>query len=63
MTEGLPSSFVYERCDVPAGVSLSQGRVRRGHTSQRRAQVAGGVVAAVATLAPVLMSFRGLRPR
>ncbi len=63
MTEGLPGSFAYEQCDVPAGMSLAQWQARRAQASQRRAQVASGLVAAVATLAPVLMSFRGLRPR
>jgi hypothetical protein len=55
-------SFQYEQCDVPAGVSLTEWRQRHSPRSQRRVQVAGGLMAAVATLAPVLMSLRGMRP-
>ena len=55
------SSFVYEQCDVPAGVTLADWRQRRPSRSPRRVQVAGGLMAAVATLAPVLMSLRGMR--
>ena len=58
----LASSFLYEQCDVPAGVSLSEWRQAQAPRSPRRVQVAGGVMAAVATLAPVLMSLRGVRP-
>jgi hypothetical protein len=58
----LASSFLYEQCDVPAGVSLSEWRQAQAPRSPRRVQVAGGVMAAVATLAPVLMSLRGIRP-
>ena len=54
------TSFVYEQCDVPAGVTLTDWS-RRQARSPRRAQVAGGLMAAVATLAPVLMSLRGMR--
>ncbi len=58
----LASSFLYEQCDVPAGVTLSQWRESRAPRPTRRVQVAGGFMAAVATLAPVLMSLRGVRP-
>ena len=57
----LASSFQYEQCDVPAGVSLADWRQRQASRSPRRVQVAGGLMAAVATLAPVLMSLRGMR--
>jgi hypothetical protein len=57
----LASSFLYEQCDVPAGVTLSQWREAQSPRPQRKVQVAGGVMAAVATLAPVLMSLRGVR--
>jgi hypothetical protein len=58
----LASGFLYEQCDVPAGVTLSQWREAQAPRSSRRVQVAGGFMAAVATLAPVLMSLRGMRP-
>ena len=57
----LASSFLYEHCDVPAGLTLSQWRESQSPRSARRVQVAGGFMAAVATLAPVLMSLRGMR--
>ena len=59
----LASSFLYEQCDVPAGVQLSEWRQSQTPRSPRRVQVAGGLMAAVATLAPVLMSLRGVRPQ
>ena len=55
------SSFVYEQCDAPADVRLTEWRERQPQRSPRRMQVAGGLMAAVATLAPVLMSLRGMR--
>ena len=63
MTEGLPNSFQYEHCDVPAGLSLTEWRARGQRPSQRRAQVTSGLLAAVATLAPVVLSVRGARRR
>ena len=61
MTDQLAQSFQYEHCDVPDGLSLSQWRTVR--QSQRRAQVTGGLFAAVATLAPIALSLRGSRHR
>ena len=63
MTEPLPNSFLYEHCDVPDGESLAQWRARRERPTQRRAQVTGGFIAAVATLAPIVLSVRGSRRR
>ncbi len=63
MTEGLPSSFLYEHCDVPEGESLREWRARRPYSSHRRAQVTSGFVAALATLAPIVFSVRGSRHR
>jgi hypothetical protein len=61
MTEPQPStSFVYEQCDVPEGESLQSWK-RRQRSPQRRAQVTGGIVAAFATLAPIVLSVRGTR--
>jgi hypothetical protein len=58
----LPQSFRYEHCDVPDGVPLSEWRPG-AERPQRKAQVAGGLFAAIATLGPILMSVRGNRPR
>lgn len=63
MTEGLPNSFLYEHCDVPAGEELHDWRARQQPNPRRRAQVTGGLVAALATLAPIVLSVRGARPR
>ena len=63
MTEGLPNSFLYEHCDVPAGESLHDWRTRHAPQPTRRAQVTGGVLAALATLAPIVLSVRGARHR
>jgi hypothetical protein len=63
MTEPLPNSFLYEHCDVPDGESLSDWRARKERQPQRRAQVTGGLIAAVATLAPIVFSVRGSRSR
>jgi hypothetical protein len=63
MTEGLPNSFLYEHCDVPDGISLHDWRLREGRNPQRRAQVTGGFIAALATLAPIVLSVRGTRRR
>jgi hypothetical protein len=60
MTEG--RSFAYEHCDVPEGESLRSWK-RRQVSPQRKAQVTGGFLAAVATLAPLVLSVRGTRPR
>lgn len=63
MTEGLPNSFLYEHCEGPDGQSLREWRTRRKPSQQRRAQVTGGVLAALATLAPIVLSVRGSRTR
>ena len=63
MTDGPPSSFLYEHCDVPEGESLREWRAARAQHPQRRAQVTGGFVAALATLAPIVFSVRGARAR
>jgi len=58
----LPQSFEYEHCDIPDGVSLAEWRVRTVH-SQRKAQVVGGVFAAIATFGPIALAVRGSRSR
>jgi hypothetical protein len=63
MTEGLPNSFLYEHCDVPDGQSLTAWKARQTRQSHRRAQLTGGFLAAVATLAPIVLSVRGTRTR
>ena len=63
MTEPLPNSFLYEHCDVPDGESLTEWRAGKQRSPQRRAQVTGGFLAAVATLAPIVFSVRGSRNR
>ena len=63
MTEPLPNSFLYEHCDVPDGESLTEWRAGKQRSPQRRAQVTGGFLAAVATLAPIVFSVRGSRSR
>ena len=62
MTEGPSSSFLYEHCDVPEGESLQSWK-RKQFPPPRRAQVTGGLVAAVATIAPIVLSVRGSRSR
>ena len=61
MTEGPSSTFMYDHCDVPEGESLSDWRTRRARPQQRRAQVTGGFIAALATFAPIVFSVRGSR--
>jgi len=56
MSDGLPNSFQYEHCDVPAGVSLADWNRRTVRPEHRRAQLTGGFLAAVATLAPIVAS-------
>jgi hypothetical protein len=63
MTEGLPNSFLYEHCDVPDGESLASWKRSQVRHPARRAQITGGVIAAVATIAPILLSVRGSRAR
>jgi hypothetical protein len=63
MTDGLPNSFLYEHCDVPDGVSLTEWGRRTARPEHRRAQITGGFLAAVATLAPIVLSVRGSRQR
>jgi hypothetical protein len=63
MTEGPSNSFQYEECDMPDGVSLSEWRRRNVKPDHRRAQVTSGVLAALATLAPIVLSVRGSRRR
>jgi hypothetical protein len=62
MAEHEARSFVYEHCDVPAGVPLAEWRLRLAR-QQRRARVAGGLFAAIATFAPAVMSVRIARNR
>jgi hypothetical protein len=62
MADGRTSSFLYEQCDVPEGESLQSWK-RRQVSPQRKAQVTGGFIAAIATLAPIVLSVRGTRPR
>ena len=62
MTDRTAGSFLYEHCDVPEGVPLSQWR-ERSKPDQRRAQLTSGIVAAIATLAPIVLSVRGSRRR
>jgi hypothetical protein len=56
----LPQSFRYEQCDVPDGVSLAEWRTSAAR-SHRKAQVAGGLLAALATLGPIAISVRSRR--
>jgi hypothetical protein len=63
MNERLTNSFTYEHCDVPRGQSLAEWRTRQVPASRRRTQVTSGLLAAVATLAPIVLSVRGTRPR
>jgi len=56
-------SFRYEHCDVPDGLTLAEWRVRRARPTNRRAQVTGGFLAAVATIAPIVLSVRGSRSK
>jgi hypothetical protein len=63
MTEETPQSFMYEHCDVPAGVALTEWRHHATRPDRRRAQVTGGLLAAIATLAPIVLSVRGSRQR
>ena len=64
MTDRLEdSSFLYEHCDVPDGVTLDEWRIRQARPPQRRAQVTGGLFAALATLTPIVLSVRGSRTR
>jgi len=58
MSDRTSGSFVYEHCDVPAGVPLSEWRRAR---PQRRARVASGVIAALATFTPAVLSLRASR--
>ena len=62
MTQAHVDDFVYEHCDVPEGETLRSWK-RRQRSPQRRAQVTGGFLAALATLAPIVLSVRGTRPR
>jgi hypothetical protein len=63
MEEQVPSTFMYEHCDVPQGVSLAEWRTRAVPAGRRRAQVTSGMLAAVATLTPLVLSVRGIRHR
>jgi hypothetical protein len=56
----LPQSFSYEHCDVPEGESLAEWRARASR-SQRKAQLAGGIFAALATIGPIALAVRGSR--
>lgn len=61
MNERPSTSFLYEYCDVPQGQSLAEWRTRKAPPPRRRAQVASGMLAAVAALAPGVWSGRGSR--
>jgi|tagenome__1003787_1003787.scaffolds.fasta_scaffold20952815_4 hypothetical protein len=61
MSDRLPNSFLYEHCDVPDGVTLTDWERRTARPEHRRAQITGGFLAAVATLAPIVLSVRGAR--
>jgi hypothetical protein len=63
MEEQPTTTFMYEHCDVPQGVSLAEWRTRVSPPGRRRAQVTSGVLAAVATLTPIVLSVRGIRHR
>jgi hypothetical protein len=63
MTEGPSNSFRYEHCDVPDGVELTEWRRRVSKPDHRSAQLTGGFLAALATLAPIVLSVRGSRQR
>jgi hypothetical protein len=56
-----PPEILVEHCDVPEGMRLSDWRARTARPPRRRAQVASGVLAAVATLAPAILSVRAAR--
>jgi hypothetical protein len=62
MAEARTTSFLYEQCDVPEGESLQSWK-RRQVSPHRKAQVTGGFIAAIATLAPIVLSVRGTRSR
>ena len=57
-----PGSFMYEHCDIPAGELLGDWKPRSARP-QRRVRVASGVVAALATFAPAVLSLRAARKR
>ena len=58
----LPQSFLYEQCDVPDGESLAEWRARASR-KERKAQLAGGLFAAIATFAPIAISVRSHRSK
>ena len=58
----LAQSFLYEQCDVPDGESLAEWRARASR-NERKAQLAGGLFAAIATLAPIAISVRSSRSK
>jgi hypothetical protein len=62
MNDRLQNSFAYEQCDVPDGVSLTDWRASQPR-SRRRAQLTSGMLAAAATLAPLVLSVRASRHR
>jgi hypothetical protein len=47
MNERVSTSFLYEQCDVPQGLSLSDWRTRRTLPPRRRTHVASGMFAAL----------------
>ena len=63
MEEQANRTFMYEHCDVPQGVSLAEWRTRVVAPGRRRAQVTSGMLAALATLTPLVLSVRGVRHR
>jgi len=63
MIDRTSQSFRYEHCDIPDGLSLEEWRSRQARPPSRRHQVAGGFLAALATLVPTVLSVRGSRHR
>lgn len=63
MNDRSGTAFGYEQSGVPRGVTFAEWRSRHAPSSRRRAQVTSGMIAAVATLAPVVLSVRGARAR
>ena len=57
------TAFGYAQSGVARGTMLAEWRSRHAPPSLRRAQVTSGMIAAVATLAPVVLSVRGARAR
>ena len=63
MNDRPDTALGHEQSGVPRGSTLAEWRSRHTPPSRRRAQVTSGMIAAVATLAPVVLSVRGARAR